>query len=619
MPEPVSTYRLNDLKLRWERDPSSRLFLQLADEYRKVGQVAEAVSVLEKGLEHRPNDLSAMVALGRCRLELEDVEQASELLDNVVARDPTHIVANKLLLDANLQMGDAQKAAQRLETYRLLNDRDPELDHFAYRLERLNSEEKTEASTVVAEGAFELQEETTKAVKIVDSAEAAASEEPVFEEMTREETPGDQKVAGSRENQIFDLAPSAAPSFSVSPVSDTSGGDLFALTSEPAPVPDLGALWHKRTPEKLGKEDPFAGLIRIESTRHWDLLSQEGIFSGPHAQASSDAEVVGDEAQARALAPEATPTEDAASEEAPAPVIEMLEEEVAPVSNEPEAVVGPEDPIARLGSQEKAVAATSEPADDSSSLGLMTGLAAAAGVAAATAVSNAEEEPAAPNEALVELEAEEPEPVALEPVALEPVELESVPIETVQQPEDASPTQESNKAASVEETTGSTPVVEEEADTWAPEPAAIETDRADHEASGSTDEVSPLGAEMVTVQPTSVEPSSVEPAAGGPALQGVVETDTSEPASATLGNLYLEQGHREEAGRIFHKVLEQEPDNPVARQGLARLEGRERPLTAADLLAVRSANGKIPEGLTAKKVLVLGNYVKQIRAGQHVH
>ena len=49
-------------------------------------------------------------------------------------------------------------------------------------------------------------------------------------------------------------------------------------------------------------------------------------------------------------------------------------------------------------------------------------------------------------------------------------------------------------------------------------------------------------------------------------------------------------------------------------------EAPPRTLTAADLLAVKSASGRIPEGLTAKKVLVLGNYVKHLRAAdKHVH
>ena len=159
MPDADPThYRLNDLKLRWQQDPSSRLFLQLADEHRKLGQLEEAVTVLEQGLEHRPNDLSALVALGRCRLELERLEEAVQPLETVVSRDPTHIVASKLLIETHLQRGDAAKASERLETYRLLNDRDPELNHLEYRLGNLSPKDDQEAVTVVG---AEIEDEPT--------------------------------------------------------------------------------------------------------------------------------------------------------------------------------------------------------------------------------------------------------------------------------------------------------------------------------------------------------------------------------------------------------------------------------------------------------------------------
>ena len=45
----------------------------------------------------------------------------------------------------------------------------------------------------------------------------------------------------------------------------------------------------------------------------------------------------------------------------------------------------------------------------------------------------------------------------------------------------------------------------------------------------------------------------------------------AEPAAtATLGELYLRQGHLGEAERIFREVLRREPDNAAAREGLAR-------------------------------------------------
>jgi len=137
--------RLNDLKLRWEQDPGSRLYLQLADEYRKLERYAEAIEVLTKGLEKRPSDLSGLVALGRCQLEAAELDTAAETLENVVARDPTHMVGNKLLLETYLGLGDATRAGERLDLYRVLNDRDPEIEHYEYRLRGLRSAEVASA------------------------------------------------------------------------------------------------------------------------------------------------------------------------------------------------------------------------------------------------------------------------------------------------------------------------------------------------------------------------------------------------------------------------------------------------------------------------------------------
>ena len=56
-------------------------------------------------------------------------------------------------------------------------------------------------------------------------------------------------------------------------------------------------------------------------------------------------------------------------------------------------------------------------------------------------------------------------------------------------------------------------------------------------------------------------------------------------ATATLGRLYLRQGHYREAHEIFAQVLEARPDHPVAKRALRRIELRsDWPLGAADLL-----------------------------------
>lgn len=137
LPEPFSAEHLNQLRQRWERDPKSRAFLQLAEEYRRAGQLDDAVHVLRAGLKEHPTYLSAQVALGRCLMESGVPDAAAEILERAVARDPTQLVANKLLVEAYLAKGQADKASERLNLYKLFNDRDAEIEPLEARIRAL--------------------------------------------------------------------------------------------------------------------------------------------------------------------------------------------------------------------------------------------------------------------------------------------------------------------------------------------------------------------------------------------------------------------------------------------------------------------------------------------------
>jgi thioredoxin-like negative regulator of GroEL len=126
--------RLTQLRARWQGDPSSRVFLQLAEEYRHLGRVQEALQVLETGLKEHPGYLSALVAKGRCLLELGDAGEARGVLERVVQQDATQMVANKLLVRAYLETGEPERAGQRLDLYSLLNDSDPEIAELRQRV-----------------------------------------------------------------------------------------------------------------------------------------------------------------------------------------------------------------------------------------------------------------------------------------------------------------------------------------------------------------------------------------------------------------------------------------------------------------------------------------------------
>jgi cytochrome c-type biogenesis protein CcmH/NrfG len=130
--------RLTQLRAKWEADPTSRVFLQLAEEYRHLGRVQEALAVLDKGLKEHPGYLSALVAKGRCHLELSEGEAARAVLERVVKQDATQMVANKLLVRAYLETGEPAKARERLDLYSLLNDSDPEIEELRRRIKSLD-------------------------------------------------------------------------------------------------------------------------------------------------------------------------------------------------------------------------------------------------------------------------------------------------------------------------------------------------------------------------------------------------------------------------------------------------------------------------------------------------
>lgn len=108
---------IDSLKERMSRDPFSRAFLQLAEEYRKAGRYDEAVRVCMEGLTRHPTYHTARIALGRTYLEKGDLESARRALSEVLELAPENHLAAKLLAEVQRRIGDLSGAAQ---TYRAI-------------------------------------------------------------------------------------------------------------------------------------------------------------------------------------------------------------------------------------------------------------------------------------------------------------------------------------------------------------------------------------------------------------------------------------------------------------------------------------------------------------------
>lgn len=127
--------RLDELKRALTKDPASRQFLALADEHRRQGQVAEAISVLEKGLAQDPTSVAGHVALGRLFQQSGRGEDAIASFQTALRLDPQNLVALRQAADLYLGKGDKVEAIKRLKLFRGLSPGDREVNELIRQLD----------------------------------------------------------------------------------------------------------------------------------------------------------------------------------------------------------------------------------------------------------------------------------------------------------------------------------------------------------------------------------------------------------------------------------------------------------------------------------------------------
>jgi len=135
-PPPKKRPSTDQLLRRWEADKKSRIFLQLAEEYRRQDFVDAAVSVLKDGLKHHPNFQPAHVALARCYMSKGQATEAQAELERVHAKSPDNLLAGKLLIEVLEGRGEKSQAlevAKQLVPFAAFDD--PEVEATAKRLE----------------------------------------------------------------------------------------------------------------------------------------------------------------------------------------------------------------------------------------------------------------------------------------------------------------------------------------------------------------------------------------------------------------------------------------------------------------------------------------------------
>jgi tetratricopeptide (TPR) repeat protein len=88
---------IDRLALAVVKEPGSKAFMPLAEEYGKAGMWDEAAVVLEDGLKAFPHFITAMVALGRVYEQLNQPAKAIAILEEAVKLSPENFLAHRTL------------------------------------------------------------------------------------------------------------------------------------------------------------------------------------------------------------------------------------------------------------------------------------------------------------------------------------------------------------------------------------------------------------------------------------------------------------------------------------------------------------------------------------------
>jgi len=134
------------LKERVDKDPNSKLFIPLAEEYKKNGMLDEAIETLITGLERHPTYMSAHVSLGKIYLDKGMLDEAGEEFEKVASTIPDNLYAHKKLAEIYSSLSMREKAIEEFKNVLKLNPSDSDAEKNLALLEGKVQPEATETA-----------------------------------------------------------------------------------------------------------------------------------------------------------------------------------------------------------------------------------------------------------------------------------------------------------------------------------------------------------------------------------------------------------------------------------------------------------------------------------------
>jgi tetratricopeptide (TPR) repeat protein len=118
----ATTDEIRQFEARLAREPTSQAYAALAEAYRRVGRVEEAVTLCREGLRRHPGYGTTRLVLAKALLEAGDLGAASAEIERFLRPEPDHEPALRLGVECALRGG---APAEALGHVRRLSALDP--------------------------------------------------------------------------------------------------------------------------------------------------------------------------------------------------------------------------------------------------------------------------------------------------------------------------------------------------------------------------------------------------------------------------------------------------------------------------------------------------------------
>src|SRR6478609_7185412 len=133
----ASSARIDELRKKFDENPR-RYFAPLANEYRKAGDLEQAVFICEEYLPQQPGHMSGHIVYGQALFELDRRDEAKAVFETALSLDPENLIALKHLGDIARMGGDASGARM---WYQRVLEADPRNEEIAQLMLSLLSSE----------------------------------------------------------------------------------------------------------------------------------------------------------------------------------------------------------------------------------------------------------------------------------------------------------------------------------------------------------------------------------------------------------------------------------------------------------------------------------------------